>query len=99
MEEEVCIYFKYGFCWYKETSMKKHLKQSCKDLNNCPNKKICDKRHLKLCRKYVLEGSCLFGRRCDYLHKEKEMLPDQNSLKERVDELEKVVKEKSSNKN
>ena len=62
-------------------------------------KKICDKRHPKLCRRYVREGSSIFGKRCDYLHKEKKMLPDQNSLKERVEELEKVVREKSSEEN
>ena len=74
--------------------MKKHLKPACKDLINCPGK-----RHLKLCKRYVPKGSCIFGKRCDYLHKEKEMSPDQNSLNERVEELEKVVKEKSSEEN
>ena len=96
MEGEVCIYYKYGFCRYKEECMKKHLKQECKELKNCPDKKICDKRHPKLCKRYVLEGSCIFGKRCNYLHKEKEMSPDQKSLKERVEELEKVVNDKTS---
>ena len=75
--------------------MKKNLKQKCKDLNNCTAKKICDRRHPKLCRRYFLEGSCIFGERCDYLHEEREMSPGQNKLKERVEELEKVVKDKS----
>ena len=99
MEEEVCIYSNYGFCRYKEKCMKKQLKQACKDLNNFPGKKNCDKRHLKLCRRYVLEGSCIFGKRCDYLHKEKEMSPGQNKLKVRVIELEKVVKDRSLEEN
>ena len=95
MEEEVCVYQKNGYCRYKEKCIKKHLKQECKDLNNCTAKKICNKRHPKLCRRYVLEGSCIFGERCDYLHKEKEMSPGENQLKEKVKELEKVVKAKS----
>ena len=96
MEEEVCVYHKYGFCRYREKCLKKHLKQECKELNNCPAKNICHKRHPKLCRRYVFEGSCIFGEKCDYLHKEKEMSPGQNKLKERVDELEIMLKDKSS---
>ena len=96
MEEEVCVYHKYGFCRYKEKCLKKHLKQECKDLNHCPDKKICHKRNPKLCRRYAFEGSCIFEEKCDYLHKEKEMSLGQNKLKERVEGLESVLKDKSS---
>ena len=70
-----------------------HLKRH---LGNCRSKKTCDKRHPKLCRRYVLEGSCSYGERCDYLHKEKDISPADLKMKERIDKLEKVVREKVS---
>ena len=96
MEEEVCLYQKYGFCKYKEMCSKRHLDQECKDLNDCKTKKICDKRHPKICKRYVLEKSCVFGDKCEYLHKENEMETDQIKTKERVDKLEQIVKDKIS---
>ena len=70
MEEEVCFYQKFGFCKYKEMCSKGHLDQECKDINACKIKKVCDKRHPKICKRYVLERSCVFGEKCEYLHKE-----------------------------
>ena len=96
MEEQVCLHQKFGFCKYKEKCIKRHLDEECKDLGNCRAKKTCDKRHPKLCRRYVLEGSCSYNERCDYLHKEKEISPADLKLKERINELEKVVREKVS---
>ena len=95
MEKEVCLYQKYGFCRYKEKCFKRHLKEECKDLN-CPTKKMCNKRHPKLCKRYALEKSCIFGEKCDYLHRESEMSQDQKKMKDRIEELEQVVKGKST---
>ena len=93
---QVCLHQKFGFCKYKEKCNKRHLDEECKDLVNCGSKKTCDKRHPKLCRRYVLEGSCSYGERCDYLHKEKYISPADHRLKGRIDELEKVLGEKVS---
>ena len=96
MEEEVCLYQKYGFCKYTKMCSKRHLDQECKDLNDCKIKKICDKRHPKICKRYVLERICVFGEKCEYLHKENEMETDQIKTKERVDKLEQIVKDRIS---
>ena len=90
MEEQVCLHQKFGFCKYKEKCNKRRLDEECKDLGNC------DKRHPKLCRRYILEVSCSYGERCEYLQKEKDISPADLKLKERIDELEKVVREKVS---
>ena len=58
-------------------------------------KKNCDKRHPKLCKKYLLEEFCKFGQECHYQHKEKDK-SEEHKLKERIEELEKVVKEKAA---
>ena len=96
IEKEVCKHQKYGFCKYKESCSKIHLTEECTDLNNCKSKGSCDKRHPKLCRRYILENSCSFGENCDYLHREKEKSPEENNLKERLEQLEKVVKAKET---
>ena len=60
------------------------------------NQKHCDKRHPRICKIYVGEGSCVFGEKCEYLNlqKESEIAPDQTKIKERVDQLEQVVEDK-----
>ena len=92
----MCLHQKIGFCKFKEKCIKRNLDEECKYLGNCRSKKTCDKRHPKLCRRYVLEGSCSYNERWDYLHKEKDISPADLKLKERIDELEKDVREKVS---
>ena len=92
MEEEVCLYQKYGFCKYKLDCQKRHFTEECKDLERCKIKQSCDKRYPKLCKKYLLEAFCKFGQECHYQHKEKDK-SEEHKLKERIEELEKVVKE------
>ena len=99
MEEEVCLYQKYGFCRYKDKCKKRHLKQECKDLHSCKTKNICDKRHPRICKRYVGEGSCVFGEKCEYLHKDNTISTDQIKIKERVDQLEQVLKDKLTEEN
>ena len=96
MEDEVCIYQKYGFCKYKSNCLKRHLDKECKDLNNCKSKKSCNKRHPKLCKRYLQQNNCSLGDTCEYLHKEKEINQEEEKLKCRIEELEQVVKEKSA---
>ena len=56
---------------------------------------VCDKRHFKLCKRYVQEGYCVIGEKCDYLHRENEVSSDQKILNERVEELTQVLNNKS----
>ena len=86
---------KYRFCKYKESCTKKHLNEECKDLT-CKSRVSCDKRHPKLCKRYTQEKSCPFGETCGYLHKEKEKSPEETKLMTRIEQLEAVVKEKST---
>ena len=92
MEDEVCRYQKYGFCKFKEKGRKRHLKEECKDLSDCKSQKVCNKRHPKICRRYVNERSCSFGQSCEYFYEEKDISEEENTLQEKIVELEKVVK-------
>ena len=86
MEQEVCMYQKYGFCKYRENCSKIHLKIECKDAS-CKSKRSCDKRHPKVCKRFILEEGCTFGQDCDYLHEEKVKSNEELKLKRRLEEL------------
>ena len=93
MEEEVCLHQKFGFCKHRESCSKRHLKEECQNPSDCPSKKSCDKRHPKLCRNYLLHRKCSHGLECGYLHKEKEKSQDEIEINQRLEELEKLVKD------
>ena len=80
MEEEVCLYQKFGFCKYRDKCLKRHIKEECQNPSDCTTKKSCNKRLPKLCRQYVLDTSCVYGDKCDYLHKEKVKSPEEIKL-------------------
>ena len=56
---------------------------------------MCHKRHPKPCKSYAQQTNCSFGDKCKCSHEEKENLPEEVKLKDRIAELEKVIKEKS----
>ena len=95
MEEEVCLYQKFGFCKYRDHCSKRHLEEECQNLSNCISKKSCAKRHPKLCREYVLHRRCPYGDKCDYLHKEHEKSQEEIKMNTKLEELEKLVKDKN----
>ena len=53
MEDQVCLYFKYGYCKYKNKCKKEHMKETCQDLNHCKDQRICNKRHPRVCKMHV----------------------------------------------
>ena len=67
MESEVCVYSKFGFCKYRNNCKRHHLQEKCENLSNCKNVKACDKRHLKVCRKFNSERGCT-RTDCAYSH-------------------------------
>ena len=50
MEDEVCIFDKFGFCRFKSTCKRKHFDQKCEDLSSCKKLKAAWKdtqKHVK----------------------------------------------------
>ena len=68
MENPSCQHHKFGFCKFKNHCQKQHMEEKCQDLAACRNIKLCNKRHPKVCKRYVLERFCKFGRECSYEH-------------------------------
>ena len=96
MEDQVCLYFKYGYCKYKNKCKREHMKETCQDLNHCKDQRICNKRHPRVCKMYVEDRICRLRNDCAYHHPlEKEELTfdnkEINDLKEKVDTLKFIV--------
>ena len=91
MEDEVCIFDKFGFCRFKSTCKRKHFNQKCEDLSSCKNIKSCMKRHPKTCKRFAFQDVCRFGSTCAYNHKEKTSNTEDSEMKEKVKLLEAVV--------
>ena len=67
MSEEVCLYNKFGFCKFRESCRRQHCEETCKE-EHCEDKNLCQKRHPKICRKFLSEKGCRFGSECSYKH-------------------------------
>jgi hypothetical protein len=93
MEDGVCQFQKFGYCKFKEECKRKHLAQVCENLSGCINKKHCEKRHPKNCKKYASEVGCRHGKDCAYNHHETKQVEESNELKEKIMILEKKVAE------
>ena len=93
MEEEVCMFGKFGFCKFKEVCKRKHFTNVCESLSRCTNIKTCQKIHPKACRRFKTGNQCKFKEDCAYDHTRKNHDEEKNNLKEKVDLLEKLVNE------
>ena len=56
---QVCIYFKYGHCKYKNNCRNRHIEDLC-DTDNCDGR-ACEKRHPKSCRYFEIFGRCKYN--------------------------------------
>ena len=93
MEDEVCVYSKFGYCKYKEKCKRKHFYEDCEHLHECSDIKRCEKRHPKRCKKYASGNTCRFKNDCAYSHKKSVESQEKDMLKEKVNSLEKTVSE------
>ena len=83
MEEEVCMFNKFGYCRFKEKCVKTHYQEICKENESCKAKNHCSKRHPKKCREY--------GEQKRIQNEASQPFETQgnNEIKEKVDVLEK----------
>ena len=85
MREEICLFFKFGYCKREERCNKIHLKEECLD-EVCVSKN-CNKRHPRLCKFYKI-GFCKYDSKCMFKHK----LPkNEEKLNEKIEALEKTT--------
>ena len=89
--ENVCKFFKYGFCKFKSNCRKKHVLEVCDD-KEC-NKSLCIKRHPRPCKYFDNNGFCKLGSICAYAHNNHKKNEIQK-LELKIDELIQLVKKK-----
>ena len=83
--ENICNFFKYGYCKFKMSCKNKHVTIVCDDENCNPQK--CEKRHPRLCKYISNYGSCKLGSICAYSHKDHNRKDENKRLEKKLDEL------------
>ena len=87
--QNVCLFFKFGYCKFKSNCKNKHVTQVCDD-EKCVQKK-CPKRHPRNCKYDTTFGSCKLGTACAYAHGKKN---ENNKLEQKLDQLIEITKKK-----
>ena len=83
--ENVCLFFKFGYCRFLEKCRKQHYNEIC-EITNCDTKH-CHKRHPSICRYYENFQRCKFGDFCMFKHVKRV-----NEMAVKVTELEVDIK-------
>ena len=83
--ENICNFFKYGYCKFKMSCKNKHVTLVCDDDKCNPQK--CEKRHPRLCKYISNYGSCKLGSICAYSHKDHNRKNENKRLEKKLDEL------------
>ena len=65
--QPVCKFNQTGFCKFGENCTNMHVNKLCNTLN-C-NKHICNNRHPKQCKYFLVSGKCRFNNDCAFAHK------------------------------
>ena len=87
--ENICLFFKFGYCKFKTSCNKKHVTQVCDD-QKC-NVTKCQKRHPRMCKFFINSGSCKLGDLCAYSHVRRN---ENENLEKKLDELIDTIKKK-----
>ena len=95
--QNVCRYFKFGYCKFLEQCRLMHISEKC--TNPSCEIKTCNLRHPKVCKFYRDYRRCKFGEWCYFLHKENENIDNKTiedlrvDMNEKRDVIEKKLKE------
>ena len=66
-EQNVCGFFKFGYCKFRNKCRKMHVSEKC-ERKTC-DIKSCNLRHPKICRYFRDRKFCKFGEWCCFDHK------------------------------
>ena len=76
--QNICRYFKFGFCKYLEKCRFQHVREICEN-NEC-DAKSCSLRHPKICSFFRDYNRCKFGEWCLFKHVDKKQSSDKEIL-------------------
>ena len=84
----LCRHHQYGHCKYGQYCREQHTQETCENIP-C-TLKSCSKRHPKVCRYFLLTGTCKFNMNCSFLHTHTYSLDAKNHEKE-IDQLRRDI--------
>ena len=96
---DICLFNKFGHCKFQSKCRKRHIKKKC-EKENCEIQN-CLERHPRECSYFRDFGRCKFGSYCSFDHKASKddtiikLEKDLNDVKNRLDEIEEVLKSKN----
>ena len=92
--QNVCRYFKFGFCKFREKCRFMHISEVCED-PSCEIK-LCKFRHPRVCNYFRDYNRCKFSEWCAFKHVEKSNHGSDNTKEiiEKLDSLTKLICEK-----
>ena len=95
MEEQVCSYFKFGFCKFKSKCRRIHLKETCSEPKDCENSKTCNKRHPRMCKMFAHKNACRFNQDCAYSHSMENKVSckekDNHKVQQQIEDIERII--------
>ena len=83
--QQLCLYYKTGFCKYRDHCKNKHVEEIC-EVSSCTGDN-CSKRHPKMCKFYLSLGQCKFSDSCKYSH-DNQLCKDVCSVKQEIMDLQ-----------
>ena len=94
-QQNVCRFYKFGFCKYKDNCRNMHIHEKCD--NRSYEIKICSLRHPRKCSFYRDYKRCKYSEWCQYDHVDNEVDSLTNQFEEnkrKITELEKHIQNK-----
>ena len=92
-QQNVCDFFKYGFCKFKTACKKQHVMEKCVK-SDC-DIKSCRSRHPRVCRYYRDIGFCKFGEWCLFKHdRPSKSLNEVKEISVKINNIEKLIERK-----
>ena len=90
--QNVCRFYKFGYCKFKTSCKFKHVTVVCDD-DKCNNQHTCQKRHPRVCKYFINFGRCKLGSACAYAHQTRGKV-ENGRLEQKLDELMKTINKK-----
>ena len=93
--QNVCRYFKFGFCKFTDKCKFMHVKELCG--NSSCEISCCNLRHPKICKFFRDYNRCKFGEWCSFKHVTENSITNATSteeIKKDIENLQKIINEK-----
>ena len=91
VDSNVCQFYKFGYCRFRDTCRKQHIQETCEDIECDLN--ACNKRHPLTCKYFIEFQRCKFGEYCCFKHEKVTIRNNEENdkLKKKIEQLETAI--------